>query len=470
VTIAPYRRWPEPPLVGMLVRFDEALFEDGSRSHPSEAPAGSRVYASPEHVRYLVSHEHGQALEWNLQPIRWRPEVEPGEWKNRASDVRVLGVPFPARIPAVLDGLVAWRDWLADYRAAPASSLGGSGLSLLRATLERPLWTAAGELPPIPWTLGGRVTLGPQGAPLRLDGVLRHYDLPAAYAETLGRLRYGGVWIRVDPLRYPFERTAERGELVFCRARVKVPDLVFGPLPRRPRRRPDPTSIEYALGLSRAEYPTSTTLTGVWTFDEVKVAIEAGCTVQKMLDVWIHSTGPRTPEPFRPWWEAIQAGRRMQGFAGVLAKTTGNALFGQFIVSHGRKDAVHYPPRGRRRYGLPERRPQPVQTGPPRAYDLGEQITGQVRAKLARFLDRFGGKVVCAHTDGAWIDEPREVRPKGWRQDERAERIDVLSPQFLRYWQPGADEPSFVVSGVPEDEAPATFERLWKLGKAVAFP
>ena len=61
MTIAPYRRWPEPPLVGMLVRFDEALFEDGSRSHPSEAPAGSRVYASPEHVRYLVSHEHGQA-------------------------------------------------------------------------------------------------------------------------------------------------------------------------------------------------------------------------------------------------------------------------------------------------------------------------------------------------------------------------------------------------------------------------
>ena len=359
-----------------------------------------------------------------------------------------------------------WRDWLADYGASPLGSLGSSGFSLLKATLRGPLWTGVGDRPPVRFTLGGRQELGPAGRGA-FEGRLEHLDLPAAYARTLGSLRYGGWWRKVD-VGYPWERAHARGALVFLRARVKVPEgLVFGPLPRRPRRQPRVLSwhsLELALADEAPfEYPRGTTLQGCWTWDELRAALDAGAELRAILDVWVHVAEEHSL-PFWPWWQAVEHGRRMRGFAGLLAKATGNATWGQFAIRRdGSRDVISYT---RRADAVRIRkRPLPVHGSRPGAPDLAEQLTGKVRAELFSFMVAAGESLLSAHTDGAWTRH-LGFRPAGWRLDDRAVRLELLGPQELRYWRPGAEEPSYTVSGVPERLAPESFERQWQIATA----
>lgn len=449
--IDPYKLRPVPPRIGLLLDERTALVEGGWTVALEKVPPDVRVFSSGDLVSELLADEKGEALAWNGEPIRWRP-ARGNTWKNDASDVRVFWLPFPSPVRA-LEGLVFWRDWLADYGAGPLGSLGGSAFSLLRATLKEPLWTTVGEHPPIRFTLGGRQEVGRSG-PGYYMGDLYHFDIPAAYAEVLGSLRYGGWWREVDPA-FPFELAHARGMLTFVRARIRVPDLPYGPLPRRPRSQPG----LWEGVLFPVSYPTETRLQGVWTWDELRSAIEAGCTLEKVLTVWIHQTGDETHLPFAPWWRAVQEGRSMPDFASTLAKATGNALWGQFCIRpDGRRDVIRW----RRKKGtmVRELHRVPVYGTRPGAPDLAELVTGKVRARLAAFMLAAGDRLLAAHTDGAWTRKlPR--RPKGWRLDARAYRLDLLGPQELRYWPPGERDPVYVVSGVPEKLAPETFERAW---------
>lgn len=450
--VFPYKLRPVAPRVAVLLDEGAAFVEGMGTIELDALPADVRVFSDFDKVSSLLADGHGEALAWNLEPIKWRHRRGASPWQQAPHDVRVVHVPFPDRADVALEGLRAWRDWLASYGASPLSSLGSSGFSLLRATLEEPLWTAVGEVPPFRFTLGGRQQMGPRGA-CHLEGTVRNYDLPAAYAETLAGLAYGGHWRQVPPAAYPWQRTAERGQLAFVRARVKVPELLYGPLPRRPRRVPDPSGWDSVF--DPVVYPVATTMQGTWSWPEVRTALELGCELVKVLDVWVHATTADEPRPFGPWWAAVQDGRSMRGFAGTLAKATGNALWGQFCISLGRRDVV--------RWDGGERvlRPSPSHGSRPRAFDLAEQITGSVRARMARFMHDAGERLVCAHTDGGWLYERVPSSPAGFRQKAVAGEADVVNPQLMRYREAGTNRWAYVVSGVPPRLAPETFERAW---------
>lgn len=463
--VDPYKRNPEPPRVAALVRDERGdgyviLDERGRAWEPDELPADMRVWGSYDLVHELVAAGHGEALCWNNEEVRWRHRrLDPDGWVQRTSDVAVLKLPFPEEPRETVRALAGWRTWLARYGASPTGTSGSAAWSLLRARLTERLWTTQPrpEVPPIAWTLGGRQELGPAGRG-RFEGELEQWDMPAAYASEIGGLSYGGFWsssrnLPKRPLDAEWWAVDDRP--VFARARVRIPaGLVYGPLPRRPRRR----LSGIAAAFVGVEYPVGCRLQGVWTWQELAAAVDAGCTIERMLEVWVHFSSGR---PFGDWWHSVQMGREMPGLAGALAKTTGNALWGRFCMdARGGARTI----RGRKG-GRLEQRPVRSRGGIPAAHDLAETVSGRVRARLYRAMLAAGDGLVSAHTDGVWVDAGQVGPPAGqWRRKGRARRLDLLDPQVLRYWPARVHElePFHVFAGMPAEQAPRVFDELWR--------
>lgn len=454
--IRPYQLRPVAPTMALLLPDGRAVDEHGEQHSLDALPHGTRVYSSWDTVEELLTQGRGEAFCWDGDPIRWRHrsfEDGPAGWTRRPSDVTVIRLPFPETGQDAVAGLAAWRDWLADSGASPLGSLGSSGMSLLRARLGRDLWTARGVLPPIRWTLGGRQELGV--APRSSVTGATHVDLPAAYARTLGELRYGGVWREVDEERIDLGFWAAEGRPVFAHAQVTLPGLRFGPLPRRPRKRPETAWDRSPFGVE-AHYPTKGRLRGTWTAEELIEATAAGCRV-KVDRLWVHVTEEgELGLPFAPWWSSVQEGRAMPDrFGAQLAKACANALWGQFCVSEGRRTLLRSQAGRRVAVSLPT-----PGGGMPRSWDLAELITGRVRARLAGLMRELGEQVVSVHTDGGWM-RGSVVAPEGWEIKDRAAVVDVLGPQLLRYRREKAAPWLYRVSGVAPSRAPEAFETLW---------
>jgi hypothetical protein len=458
--VEPYKRRPDAPTVAVLTADGDVIDEHGSRLELDRLPERTRVWASYDTARMLVLDGRGEGLCWNGEEIRWRHRRFEEGWKRRPSDVNVIKLPFPADPARALRGLVGWRDWLRSYGASPTGTSGGAAWSLLRARLTAPLWLGVGTRPPIRQTLGGRQELGEHG-PGRVEGRLELFDLPAAYASELGHLPYGGRWYEVDelPIDQPPEWWARDNRAVFVRAKVKVPAGGLGPLPRRPREQLHGMGA-FLLG---AEYPAGR-LQGVWTWQELEAAQLHGARILSVLGVWVH-VAPTLP--FLPWWDAIVEGRRQPGLAGLLAKVTGNALWGRFCMDARTVGERSIRSRQGRKVVM---RPLPFPGGLPPSHDLAETVSGRVRARLYRVMAAAGGGLVSAHTDGAWIDVDRvdagELEPavEGWRVKEKARRIDVLNPQVLRYWPTPprfGGGPAIVFAGVPFELAERAFVDAW---------
>lgn len=458
-----YKRFPLPPEVAILDPSGSVRGESGSHDLETLDP-GVRVWSDYDTVHRLVMDGHGEALCWNGEAVHWRhrrfPEDDEkhGGWKNRGSDVHVIRLPFPDGHTRALNGLARWRDWLASYGAAPTGTMGSASWSLLRATLEGELRTGSPfrNAPPLRTTIGGRQQLGPAG-PGETSGRLEQWDIPAAYAETLGTLAYGGHWHTRSELeaiagKRDLDWWSEGGRPVFVRCQVRIPDLPFGPLPRRPRGRNDPY---LRLGLGCA-YPVECTLQGFWTLEEVRAAEAAGCRILRIVEVWAHLAGGR--RPFAPWWDAVQAGRGMSGFPGQLAKMTGNALWGRFCMD-GRDGRRTIRSMGSRRLGS---RPSVFRGGQPPAHDLAETVSGRVRARLYAGMLVAGDRLVSAHTDGLWTERLSGDELDGWRRKQRASRLQVLNPQCLRYWPLPAGDPVSVVAGAPASETDRSFSSAWE--------
>lgn len=445
--IAPYRNPRPRPELAWLLNESTCLHESGAVMRLDDVQAGCQVWAGFETINELLRDCKGEAICWDGKPIRWAHEPGTGDF-----DVRVLHVSYPEDPAEALHGLRRWRDWLCGYGAAPGGSLGGSGLSLVKATLTHPLWTAVGELPPVRFVLGGRQELGPHGAPAEFVGPLAHQDMRAAYAKALGELRYGGRWLHVGP-DYPLS-LEQSGKLLFVRAKLEIPEMSLGPLPERPRSE----RTLFSSLVNPVVYPTGRTLQGTWTAEELEEAVASGCRILRVLDVWVHTPGYHE-YPFEPWWQAVQQGRRMEGFAGVLAKATGNATWGMFAVrAKGRRQILRRIREGKR--SIREfSQPLPVQGNPTlRAPDLAESITGRVRAELHRGMRTAGDRLICAHTDGLWCFDG--VRVGGWRTKLRGSRLRLLNPQSFA-WVGEDGRTEYVVAGVPAWRAEEHFERAW---------
>lgn len=454
--IRPYVRHPEPPHVALLTSAGDAISERGQVLDFENWPEDTLCWCDYDTVRTIVSEGRGEALCWNGEEITWRHRrLDREGWTRRPSDVHVIKLPFYDQHELTVHALARWRDWLASYGASPTSTTGSAAWSLLRARLERPLWTAFGETPPLKQTLGGRQEIGPAGAG-SFRGDLLQLDLPAAYASELGHLRYGGHWFKASSLpKHDPDWWSDGGRPVFCRAFVTVPETRYGPLPRRPRKR----VYGLAAALLGAEYPTGGRLQGVWTWQELQAAERHGSRIVRIAETWVHLAGDQ--QPFLPWWRAIEAGREMSGLAGLLAKTTGNALWGRFAMdtkAHGVRTIRSADKRGRLRS-----RPNPFRGGRPPAHDVAETVSGRVRGRLYDAMMLAGDDLISAHTDGIWCREGDwiEELPE-WRRKQNARLLELLDPQVLRYWPKRGRGVQTVFAGVPALLAEQAFADAWE--------
>jgi hypothetical protein len=457
--IKPYVLRPVAPTVALLTQDGVVIDEHGEVHDLDDLPKGIRVWCSYDTARELISAGVGEAMTWWAEEIRWRHKRFEDGWVRRHSDVNVIRVPFPEDDGATLRGLALWRDWLDEEGASPVSTVGSASWSLLRARLERPLWLSIGDLPPIRQVSGGRQTLGPAGKG-RFEAPLYQYDLQAAYASTLAELEYGGRWGHVGAPVRPEVLSHDSERCVFVRARVRIPlEVPYGPLLRRPRKVYTGGMRNFMAILYGQRYPRGVTMQGVWTWEELCAAERAGCRILRVMDGWVHLSGQW--QPFLPWWQAVQRGRQMNDrFGSLLAKMTGNALWGQFCIAHqGAQSGREIVSREGKKF---KRRPLPrYKGGRPPAVDLAETIVGRVRARLYELLLQAEDDLVCVHTDGGWTRRALSLED-GWRLRGQAARLDLLGPQALRYWPRGLrEEPWVVLSGVPFKAAPAAFEARW---------
>lgn len=166
--------------------------------------------------------------------------------------------------------------------------------------------------------------------------------------------------------------------------------------------------------------------------------------------------------PFAPWYAAVLEGRRLAGFAGVLAKAAGNATWGMLSLRKaGRRTAM------RREVGAGGRsrrlvRVLPVKGGNPsqRAPDLAETITGRVRAQLYEGMLAAGPGLICAHTDGLWCFGAPPLAG-GWRRKAEAVALRLVNPQNLAYVKPD-DSEVYVVAGISSKYSGPWFEDQWR--------
>lgn len=434
--IEPYKRPPATPRVGVLTSAGRYTDEDGCSRSLERAEPGTHLYADRYEAEGWVRREGaGVATCWNLHPIWYHPPAGP--------KVRLLP-DMPGTTEARMRGLVGWRDWLARYGASGHGTRSAS-MSLLRATLRRRLWVGWGDGPDVPWVMGGRVT----DAKPQDHGVyawVSHFDLAAAYATTVGRLLYGGAWLYTEG-RVPPHTDAD---MVLVRARVKIPDMAHGPLPARPK------------GLEAAErivfptpYPVGAQVTGTWTAPELAGAERAGAHV-KVLGAWVHRGGRPV---FAKWWDHVAVGRALPGYAGELAKMTGNQLWSAFcVMADGERTVL----RGERH--TPEA--LPGGGSPHRDHGLAEWVTGTIRGRMfSEVLEPYADDVVCVHTDGAWVITGGHHRDlpagEGWRLKDVAAVMHYLGPQFHRHKQPDRVRWHYTVSGVERATVGAAFDAAW---------
>jgi len=200
-------------------------------------------------------------------------------------------------------------------------------------------------------------------------------------------------------------------------------------------------------------YPSGRDIQGCWTWDELKSAVEAGCKIRKILGVWRQI---QAEQVFLPWLEAVWKGREMGGFAGQLAKATGNATWGQFSIAKGQRKIM----------SATEERLVPMRGGNPsqRAFDLAEAICGRVRARLYIGMLDAGPLLISAHTDGLWSGgDPVPY----WRHDADADELRIFNAQVYSHRAKGG-EWFYTVAG--QIDAPAFFEAKWAEVLAAGLP
>lgn len=443
--IGPYAKPPTIPAVGIVRGDGRVVLDDGSirkLADVEQIRGRLRLFADRDLVRVRFLHRGvGAAVCWNGLPVRWLPDPD--------HEIILLGS-YPGDGPDLLDGIVTFRDFLA-RKGAAISSPGSSSWSLLRSTLTRPLLIDGAEdddRPAIGEVIGGRQeAFVPPGH----YGGFVHFDLTAAYASALGKLVYAGKWVRwrgmpADDSPWP----------ALVRARVRLPRDVIGPLPRRNRA---PSREALLRRLERREYPAGRVMTGTWTIEELRVAEEAGATV-KVLDVWL-CVGPGLRQPFLRWWKAIEQARKLDGYAGIMAKTAGNALWGRF-VTFGDRTLVRWLD------GHPIAEPYPIRVPPKEMQGLllAETITGRVRARLYReMIAPHAERLISVHTDGGLLsvgeEGERPTMPQGWRPKEIGTDLTYINPQAFAFTKAGRRV--YKIAGVRPDDAPGVFSELTRI-------
>lgn len=443
MSIQPYRRAPYPRPVAVLLESGKVLQEDGRKVPLRDVDPLTTLYASWRTASRRAHRGVGRLYYFHDTPTRFEEPVRDYEHAARA---RVFLLPDDGSTNAeMLEGLSLIRDFLAE-RGAGGTSTTKRSVSLLRATLQRPLYTFGGPDPvPIREVVGGRQETVRYGIwPRDFIGL----DISGAYFNALGTMHYGGSWqqIRLDGLL-----ADDEPRQAFHNARVVVPNLPLGPLPRR-RRGPTKGGSIDRLDTLR-EYPVGLTFKGVWSNTELRSAERAGCEI-KVLRSWV-DVGNIDDQPFAAWHAAIEEARALPGLAGVYGKMLGNVLVGWLMSRPGPTywyewnddNTIH-------RRGAIAGRKRPGHTSP---FDLAELVTSTVRAKLNDdVLVPQAARVIGCHTDGVFLTGS-EINPipNGWRVKHRGTGIAFIHPQVWAFRN--VDGWVYCYSGIPAPEVARAF-------------
>lgn len=427
-----------------------AIREDGSAADLAEA--GVMHYADTDAAVDWFNHRIGSLIRWNDRRIQW---VSPESVK-----VRLLkDSPDDDEAAA---GLFAWAEW-ARAEGAGIGSMGATGISLIRATLDkRDRIVAWRRGVPAFVPVGGRIGGHLRPGPWRGDAV--QIDLPAAYASELGGLTWEGEF------RPRSDGASAQDAPSMIEATISVPDyLPDGPVPLRPATAATTPDRIFAPLDEVETYPVGETVTGIWTREEIDLARELGCDILESR-TWAMPSNAAV-KPFAAWWRAIERGRSMDGWAGLLAKQTGNATVGALCPHPGGVLSREWW-EGRRKMIACAECDGPLTVGdhahrsPSRHHLLYETVAGRVRARLGRVLAYFGTDALYWHTDGAWVTTEALAFPgpaqaaEGWRVKQRATAIDYLNPATYAYTD-GGIATTYVISGEPKATGALAFDREW---------
>ena len=293
-------------------------------------------------------------------------------------------------------------------RGANLGSFAGISMSLLRANLDRPILEKVNDLPVDFMSNGGRQIIMRPG--YFTNAAL--WDIKHAYPSTLGDLAIPVSWKRYNCYGNRLPKVPSG----FARAVAHIPDLYLSPLPVAYHRRTD--------------YPVNTDIMGVWTFNEIYSAMDAGCRVE-VLEYWV---GGHYQRPFGAWWGMMQdIFRELSGPPLYLAKIAANGFVGGF-AANGRRSSKWYE-NGTLTYGEVSKR-MPTLSMP-----TNTLVVSSIRNRLwEEVCVPYAGAVIAAHTDGAILFDEREIvpnphgtEPGTWRKKATMTTLNIWKPQVYMY-------------------------------------
>jgi hypothetical protein len=443
--ILPYKRRPAHRSVGLVARTDGgpivADFEDSARiASPLSTMPVDRI---PPNVALYID---GSLARSYLRQGIGEAEFQNGVMTRYTVNRRQL-YPLPADLGIDLSSLMLWRDWIEDSGGSVRSKT-GTALTLLRASLHRPLQLAKGEPPPLDMIVGGRI----HGTGFAMHPSIQIWDISAAYARTLADLRIDGGWREAS-------LDLDNGAAQFADATIRIPSLRWGPLPRRNMM---PSRGLWFDVFGEREFPTGKRIRGIWSADELRSALGVGVRIERINRAWrLYSSSRR---PFSAWWSIIERGRELPGKAGALAKITGNVLWGVFAGTMGKRERIRYG-RGRKIIREPIDDSRAVEFH--RDYALAELITSHIRAKVYdELMVPAGEHLISVCVDGGLV-EPNGFSPNGdhWRLKDSGSECAFFKPYVFAYRQPSG-RIVYKMAGVRESERRKAFEdwRRWAFG------
>jgi hypothetical protein len=445
VILKPYKRGPYDKPIG-LVLDSETIIGEWSGSRWKDVPRTAVLYANDARaMRVLYERGECEAVYWKksarlrkLSSWNWD---HPDGHSHTVYFLRYVLSPVPEseRFPVICE----YVNWIRFAGGAPGSLVGMLN-SLMRITMQKPFIESSYEAPVDEIWRGSRVQEAKHG--MRKEfGPTDLWDMRSAFPSALANLAVPRRWRRYAS--NPMEDIPE-ADSGFMRAIVHIPWMVHGPLP------------DLGMVHPTAAFPTEQFVQGVWSFDELRVARDVGCTVMP-YEYW---TGDSFRRPFKAWGDLIEELRNaMSPPARRLVKQAANRYVGKFAMSGHRE-------RSRMVKG---KEVWTVESGIKRPDSLTVHglVTSHVRSVLFRDgIHPYPAHFIFCHTDGVALmaDEVLDTRhppTPEWRVKAYMERLLLLNPSRYAY-MPGAEDPDpdvwkWVVAGVPELIAEPFFQKRW---------
>lgn len=415
------------------------LTEAGEQTARGRKRASELVKSLRGHIVYSASPlpsviMTSGAREWS--GYLWR-----GSLVNVTQDggPKVQRLPRPLRLEApevAYSALLAAVAWLAPHGVIPGS-VGSMGYRLWRSTLTRTVELHGPH---------GRDALygGRQEAPVPASyQQVAYWDLSAAYPASMASEPFPTRLVQVRP------STKLRPLPGIARATVRIPEAEWCPLP-----------VRVADGVTCYGWGTAD---GWWTWRELLVARDAGCSV-KVHESWAPMGAV---DLFGPWWSLVQKARAIKGPVGSLMKALTSALWGQFALRGDGGALVRWEDE----YGRIPVKVADVKQGqlPHEASAfIASEITARVRERLWREAITELPSPIYVDTDAvmAGTGKPANAgsKPGQWRRKESMVEVEIRAPQVYRHrciqCVSGAHPPwHYTVAGVAD---PATAEHIFR--------